>query len=304
MTTIKAGLYIIDHIVDGKLINLKSKDNKRKYVIPTNSEDLINNNNNYNNNQKLKLKNNKDECKNINYLVKIARIAFKNGDSRPFFKTFCLLYEYNKSKNGFSGCFSTNDLNHLNINYNKKEFNQLVSSDKSSMKYIKIYAYLMESLIPIPTARFRLGGSILFNAIPILGSLISTISNLFIYSLTAFRISVPKWLLFIEILFPLFWGSFFALIIPELGALAASRISPSRRAASKFKYWLKLRLILSLDNTNMSKSLNTIFPKIKEDGDMEYHWECNPNLEKEIFGKDLNLKETMRKIRTRQKEVV
>ncbi|WWC59025.1 uncharacterized protein I303_101571 [Kwoniella dejecticola CBS 10117] len=281
MVMIKAGLYAVDHIVDGSLTNMRSKDGKRKYVIPSKYEDVL-----------LIAEKKRDHFRTVEYLVKSARRAYEHGDAQPFYRIFCLISEYNKKTKGSSGCFSSNDLKICS----KKELKQLIPSHRSSITYMRTYAVLMERLVPLPIGKVGLGVSTAFNTIPVLGALISAIPNLLSYFIVAFRVSAPLWLV-LEILFPLFWATLFSLLVPSAGTIPAGQISPSRRATRKFGFWLKLRLILSLDEANMSQSLNAIFPGIKGDGTDDHTWVRNTDLEKEVFGKDLKIKEKFRTYR-------
>ncbi|WWD00124.1 hypothetical protein V866_007032 [Kwoniella sp. B9012] len=270
----------IDRIVDGKVTKLKSKDGKRKYVIPACYEDIRMSNN----------RNKKENYKDVNYLIRSGRMAMENGDAQVFYRIFCLMSELNKHNTGSSGCFSSSDLKHLDYDHGKRELSKLVRSDQSSMKHIKNYAWLMESIMPSPTGGFRLGTGTIFMAVPFLGALLTALMNSMVYIRIATRVSAPRWLV-TEIFLPLFWAVFFSFIMPSLGDLPASRISPSRRAARKVKYWLKLRTILSLDERDaetglwISKHMSSIFPNLPDGNG--YTWRYSDDLRKEIFGDDL-----------------
>ncbi|WWC87352.1 uncharacterized protein L201_002241 [Kwoniella dendrophila CBS 6074] len=277
----------IDKIVDGKLTVIKSKDHKRKYIIPSCSELIY-----YPKYDSWKHGKKKENYKDLNYLIKSARLAIENGDSQPFYRIFCLISEVNKQHNGSSGCSGSSELKHLNYEPGKQELKRLIKSDQKSMKSMKNYAWLMESMMPSPMGNFRLGTSSLFMTIPFLGSIVIFLMNFLMLKKTFGGISAPRWLIW-EIILPLLWASFFAFAIPELGDLAASRISPNRRAARKLKYYLKLRCILAFDqkdslndNLYVSNSLSQIFPRLPSDK-QDYIWKYNEEFRREVFGKDL-----------------
>ena len=79
--------------------------------------------------------------------------------------------------------------------------------------------------------------------------------------------------------------------MPEVGDIAASSISPSRRAARKVKHWLKLRSLLSRDQQYedgswQSRGLARVFPDPNTGGD-PYEWRYTDHFRKQLYGEGL-----------------
>nr|XP_019047649.1 hypothetical protein I302_04265 [Kwoniella bestiolae CBS 10118]OCF26579.1 hypothetical protein I302_04265 [Kwoniella bestiolae CBS 10118] len=192
---------------------------------------------------------------------------------------------------GIGGCFSSDGVRHLDYQYSRKELAKLVQSDKTSMRNIQNYAWIMEGIMPSPTGGFRVGTGTLFASVPYLGAVLIILMNSIVYIRVASQISAPRWLL-CEIFWPLLWAALGSFQIPGGGAAMAGRISPSRRAAKKVKEYLKLRAILSMDTRDpdddlwKSKSLNSIIPGLS-DQTTKYTWKYSEEFRKELFGQDL-----------------
>ncbi|KIR37789.1 hypothetical protein I307_03768 [Cryptococcus deuterogattii 99/473] len=146
--------------------------------------------------------------------------------------------------------------------------------------------------------RFKLGASSLVEAIPFMGAIGIFITSFLMYLRTCQSISAPFWL-WKEMLGPLIWAVFFAYVSGGLldcrwsagdveGDIAASSISPSRRAARKVKHWLKLRSLLSRDEQYedgswQSRGLAKVFPDASKGGD-PYEWRYTDHFRKQLYG--------------------
>ncbi|KIR52530.1 hypothetical protein I315_05142 [Cryptococcus gattii Ru294] len=167
---------------------------------------------------------------------------------------------------------------------------RLTKLEKKAMVYIKAYAWFMEGIVPIPIGRFKLGASSLVEAIPFMGAIGIFITSFLMYLRTCQNMSAPSWL-WKEMLGPLIWAVFFAFFMPEVGDIAASSISPSRRAARKVKHWLKLRSLLSRDEQYedgswQSRGLAKVFPGANKGGD-PYEWRYTDHFRKQLYGEGL-----------------
>lgn len=79
--------------------------------------------------------------------------------------------------------------------------------------------------------------------------------------------------------------------MPEVGDIATSSISPSRRAARKVKHWLKLRSLPSRDeqyedDSWQSRGLAKAFPGANKGGD-PYERRYTDHFRKQLYGEGL-----------------
>lgn len=276
---------VIDRFVDGDVAIVQGQ--KHKYTIPACFKDL------YWPRYDAQTHGKYETYRDVEHLVAQARCAMEHEDIRPFFRIYCLFAELNK-QNGqntsFALCGISADGKHLDYESNLTSSKRLVRSDKKAMMYMKTYAWFMEGIVPIPIGRFKLGASSLAEIIPFMGALGVFIVSFLMYSRTCQSITAPSWL-WKEMLGPLQWAILFAFFIPEVGDIAASSISPSRRAARKVKHWLKLRSLLSRDQQYedgswQSRGLARVFPDPNTGGDL-YEWRYTDHFRKQLYGEGL-----------------
>ncbi|OXB36451.1 hypothetical protein LQV05_004743 [Cryptococcus neoformans] len=276
---------VIDRFVDGDVAIVQGR--KHKYTIPTCFKDL------YWPRYDEPTHGKYEAYRDVEHLVAQARCAMEQEDIRPFFRIYCLFAELNKQNGQNTGsalCGTTADGKHLDYESNLTSSKRLVRSDKKAMMYMKTYAWFMEGIVPIPIGRFKLGASSLAETIPFMGALGVFITSFLMYSRTCQSITAPSWL-WKEMLRPLIWAIFFAFFMPEVGDIAASSISPSRRAARKVKHWLKLRSLLSRDQQYedgswQSRGLARVFPDPSTGAD-SYEWRYTNHFRKQLYGEGL-----------------
>ncbi|ODO01614.1 hypothetical protein I350_06434 [Cryptococcus amylolentus CBS 6273] len=274
---------IVDKFVDGEVTTIRC--GRRKYTIPSCYKDI------YWPQYKKKTHGKHETYREVEHLVTQARLAAKHGDIRPFYRIYCLFAElgehYGKGNTGESMCGSTHDPKHLAYESNVGTSKNIVVADKQAMRYLKAYAWFMEGILPSPLGKFRLGAASVTEVFPFLGPVVVFLTSMTVYCRTISNVSAPFWLCK-EMLFPLMWSIFFSFFFPEVGDLAASSISPSRRAARKLKYLLKLRGLLVKDQKYddglyISTRLSDVFPELPGDGE-EHEWAYPEKLREELYG--------------------
>ncbi|WRT65196.1 uncharacterized protein IL334_002139 [Kwoniella shivajii] len=277
----------IDRFVGGDVNVIKSKDGKRRYILPACHKDVYRGK--YDSRKHGNKK--KEDYRCVEFLVGEAKRAMRNGDAQPFFRIYCLFLDIRKQDVRSINLCSTSNLKHLEGSNSINNLDRVIRLDKTALRRLKFYAWAMEGILPSPAGRFRLGTGTLIMAVPYVGSLIIGLINSLICWRTVIQISAPWWL-WSEIFLPLFWATFSAFVIPAVGDIAASRISPMRRAARKTSYWLKLRCSFAVDKQDQDgywvcHSMNRVFPR-KKGEEEPYVWKYDEQFRKEIFGNDLS----------------
>ncbi|WVQ75435.1 hypothetical protein IAR50_005060 [Cryptococcus sp. DSM 104548] len=287
---------IVDKFVDGEVTTIQC--GLRKYTIPSCCKDI------YWPQYRKKRHGKHETYREVEHLVDQARLAAKHGDIRvsqypewtgltcqPFYRIYCLFAElrehYGKGDVRDSMCGSSVSPKQLDYESIVATTKNIVVADKQAMRYLTVYAWFMEGMIPSPLGRFRLGAASVTEALPFFGPALVFLTSMTVYWRTVSNVSAPSWLCK-EMIFPLLWSIFFSFLFPEVGDVAASSISPSRRAARKLKYFLKLRSLLSKDQqyedgSYVSTRLSEVFPDLPGDGE-QYEWTYPEKLREKLYG--------------------
>ncbi|WVN87754.1 uncharacterized protein L203_102949 [Cryptococcus depauperatus CBS 7841] len=150
--------------------------------------------------------------------------------------------------------------------------------------HLRIYTWVMEEIVSLPCVKLKLGVTALIDAVPFIGSLIVFIMNFTVYLSTTKNVYAPSWLLQ-EILHPLLCATGLAFFFPEVGDAAASSIRPSRTAATKVKYLLELRQIISIAMSKDPRNKNINCEQLtRHFGGGE--WKFSDRFCREVLGED------------------
>ncbi|WVO15278.1 hypothetical protein L204_102934 [Cryptococcus depauperatus] len=162
----------------------------------------------------------------------------------------------------------------------------LIAEAQKALKYnhLRIYTWLMEEVIHLPCVKLKLGLTALIDAVPFIGGLVVFIMNFTVYLSTTKNVYAPSWLLQ-EILHPLLCATGLAFFFPEVGDAAASSIGPSRTAATKVKYLLELRQIISIAMSKDPRNKNRNSAQLAEHFG-EGEWKFSDQFCREVLGED------------------